>query len=468
MRIEGIRLLEKHGGKSGHYRRAEDIKALMALLPVADALQRVLAGAAPLPPRRVPLTDARRPRAGRGRRARSARSRRPMSPPWTATRCAPPMSRPCRSRSSVIGEVAAGHPFDGRGRRRRGRAHLHRRRAAARRRHHRDPGKHRARRRPRHRRAQPAAKGRNIRAPGIDFNARRRAACARDAPDRPRRDAGRRHEPCRRCRCIAGPKVAVLGTGDELVPPGSDARPGRDRLFQRLRADGAGAGAKAPRRIDLGIAPRPARRTSPPPSARRATAAPTSWSRPAAPRSATTTWCSAALARRRAGPVVLAGRAAARPADDARPARRDAGARPARQSGVVLRLRVPVPGAADPAACRAAADSSRPASRRVLGRDLPGNDERAGLSARGADDRPRWRRSPLRSPAQDSSMMAPLAARRMPRDPRAARARRGGRFGLCTSLSSRPLAALRLVHSKLKGCGTHIEQIVSVHDLFLG
>ena len=54
------------------------------------------------------------------------------------------------------------------------------------------------------------------------------------------------------------PKVAVLGTGDELVPPGSDARTGRDRLFQRLRAAGAGAreGAEVD---DLGIAPRPRR-----------------------------------------------------------------------------------------------------------------------------------------------------------------------------------------------------------------
>ena len=37
------------------------------------------------------------------------------------------------------------------------------------------------------------------------------------------------------------PKVAVLGTGDELKAPGAALGPGRDRLFQRLCADGAGA-----------------------------------------------------------------------------------------------------------------------------------------------------------------------------------------------------------------------------------
>ena len=87
------------------------------------------------------------------------------------------------------------------------------------------------------------------------------------------------------------PKVAVLATGDELVMPGSDARPRPDRLFQRLRPHGArprarGRGhrprhrARSPRRHHRGDPPRAAR------------AAPTSWSPRAAPRSATTTWCS--------------------------------------------------------------------------------------------------------------------------------------------------------------------------------
>ena len=37
------------------------------------------------------------------------------------------------------------------------------------------------------------------------------------------------------------PKVAVLGTGDELVMPGVNPRPRPDRLFQRLRIACAGA-----------------------------------------------------------------------------------------------------------------------------------------------------------------------------------------------------------------------------------
>ena len=65
MRIEGIRLLEKQGGKSGHY-RADDQRAtvrsqgvgMAALLSVADALARVLDGVEPLPPRDAPLTEA--------------------------------------------------------------------------------------------------------------------------------------------------------------------------------------------------------------------------------------------------------------------------------------------------------------------------------------------------------------------------------------------------------------------------
>ena len=113
-----------------------------------------------------------------------------------------------------------------------------------------------------------------------DTDARRRRA---SSSTRPRRAAGTSAAPgsisakatcC--CRAAAGsptatcrspprmnhpalpvhrrPKVALLATGDELVLPGSDARPRPDRLFQRLRAARAGARAKAPRSIDLGIA----------------------------------------------------------------------------------------------------------------------------------------------------------------------------------------------------------------------
>ena len=88
MHIEGIRLLHKSGGKSGEY-RAED---LMLCLPVAEALARILADAAPLPaedaePRRRARPRARRRsqsaahaaargRLGHGRLRRARRGRR--------------------------------------------------------------------------------------------------------------------------------------------------------------------------------------------------------------------------------------------------------------------------------------------------------------------------------------------------------------------------------------------------------
>src|SRR5262249_26258653 len=43
---------------------------------------------------------------------------------------------------------------------------------------------------------------------------------------------------------------------------------------------------------------------------------------------------------------------------------------------------------------------------------------------------------------------------------------RSRRFRLCHSYA-RLLAAFRAFHPKLNSCGTHIEQIVFVHDLFL-
>ena len=116
-----------------------------------------------------------------------------------------------------------------------------------------------------------------------------------------------------------------------------------------------------------------------------------------------------ALAAEGLDAVVLEGGAAARPADDARPARRDARARPARQSGLGLCLRVPVPGAADPPARRAQRSSQPRTESAVLGCDLPANDERAdylrATLARGADGT--LVATPF--PMQDSSMMAALA-----------------------------------------------------------
>ena len=73
MRIEGIRLVEKRGGKSGDIYRGSVPKACArgehgVLLPVADALARVLEGVEPLPREHVAADRSRRPRAGRGSR----------------------------------------------------------------------------------------------------------------------------------------------------------------------------------------------------------------------------------------------------------------------------------------------------------------------------------------------------------------------------------------------------------------
>ncbi len=87
---------------------------------------------------------------------------------------------------------------------------------------------------------QPEKPGRHIRRAGLDFKQgqvllpRGRRLTDRDvmlaaAMSHPAVPVHRR------------PKVAVFATGDELKPPGQRARPRRDRLFQRLCADGAGA-----------------------------------------------------------------------------------------------------------------------------------------------------------------------------------------------------------------------------------
>ena len=141
MRIEGIRLVEKRGGKSGHYRGEGVSRA--ALMSVAEALRaraRRRRRRCPPKPRRshdahgrvlaADLAAHAHPAAGRclrdGRLCGARRRRRERAGDAQGDRRG-------RGRASVRR----------RGRRRRGRAHLHRRRGAARRRHRRDPGEHR-------------------------------------------------------------------------------------------------------------------------------------------------------------------------------------------------------------------------------------------------------------------------------------------------------------------------------------
>ena len=139
-------------------------------------------------------------------------------------------------------------------------------------------------------RAEADRQGPQCARPGIDFTQGADAAAQGPPPQRPRPDAGRRHELSdvdRASPAEGGGARHRRRTGGA----GRDARARRDRLFQRLcaRRHGAREGAEV---RDLGIAPRPASRTSPRRCAAPATGAPISWSPPAAPRSASTIWCS--------------------------------------------------------------------------------------------------------------------------------------------------------------------------------
>src|SRR6185437_9028454 len=220
MRIEGIRLIEKRGANRASTKRRNKPLTLMS---VAEALQRVLADAKPLPAETVPLNDA----LGRvlAQDLVALRTQPPAAVSAMdgyAVRAADVSKAPVTLK--VIGEVAAGHPFAGEVR------------------------------------AGEAARiftggvipagadtvviqelavrdgdtvvisrttdrGRNVRAEGIDFTRdvtlvlKGRRLTGRDlmlaaAMNYPAVPVHRR------------PKVAVLGTGDELVLPGSDPKPG--------------------------------------------------------------------------------------------------------------------------------------------------------------------------------------------------------------------------------------------------
>jgi molybdopterin molybdotransferase len=262
-------------------------------MSVADALSKVLAGAEPLPTEHAPLADA----YGRVLTADVTALR--MQPPTDvsamdgyAVRAADVSSVPARL--GVIGEVAAGHPFDrsvAAGQAVRiftggvvpsGADTIVIQENATR---DGDTGhrQHRLRR------------GRHIRVAGLDFAqgavllAQGHRLTERDlalaaAMNHPALPVHRR------------PKVAVLATGDELVMPG--IAPG---IGQIVYSNGFATMALVRREgcdvIDLGIAPDRLDRT-PTPYGRPARAAPISWSPPAAPRSATTTWCNGRSPRR--------------------------------------------------------------------------------------------------------------------------------------------------------------------------
>jgi molybdopterin molybdotransferase len=223
----------------------------MALLPVAEALARVLEGADPLPVERVPLAEAE------GRvLAEDVVARRTQPPDDVsamdgyAVRAEDVGSAPARLK--LIGKVAAGRPFDGAVR----------------------PGEavriftggvlpsgsdtiviqeNTAREGDLVIVKEPATRAKNVRVAGLDFREghvglrKGRRLTGRDVSFA----AAMNHAtlPVHR-----RPKVAIAATGDELVPPGTDPKPGQivhSNIFA-IAALARRAGAEP---IDLGIWP---------------------------------------------------------------------------------------------------------------------------------------------------------------------------------------------------------------------
>jgi len=222
----------------------------VTLMPVAEALQRVLAVASALPAETVALNDAL------GRVLNDDMAALRTQPPAAvsamdgyAVRAADVGLAPVTL--TLIGEVAAGHPFEG------------------------EVGAGQAARiftggvmpagadtvviqelTAREGDAvtiqKPTAKGRNVRDQGIDF-AKDQILLrkGRRLTDRDLMLAAAMNHPT--VRVHRRPKVAVLGTGDELVPPGSTPGPGEIvysngfALIAMARSEGAEV-------IDLGIA----------------------------------------------------------------------------------------------------------------------------------------------------------------------------------------------------------------------
>ena len=222
----------------------------MALMPVAEALARVLADAAPLPAERVPLRQA----VGRvlTEDVKALRTQPPAAVSAMdgyAVRACDVANVPATLR--VTGEVAAGHPFPGAvGAREAARIFTGGMMPAGA-----DTvviQELAARDGDRVTFVKPAAKGRNVRAEGIDFAQgdtllrKGQRLSGRDvmlaaAMNHPALPVHRR------------PKVAVLGTGDELVPPGTTPKPG-EIVYSNgfaLLALAEGEGAES---TDLGIA----------------------------------------------------------------------------------------------------------------------------------------------------------------------------------------------------------------------
>jgi molybdopterin molybdotransferase len=220
------------------------------LLPVAEALARVLSDAQPLPVESVPLNEAH------GRVLAQDLTAQRTQPPAAvsamdgyAVRAADVAKAPVQLK--LIGEVAAGHPYSGDvkagetariftgGVMPQGSDTVVIQELAAR-----DGDTVTIQK--------PTAKGRNVRGQGIDFKqGETLLAKGRRLTDRDMMLAAAMNYP--KLNVHRRPKIAVLGTGDELVAPGSTPKPGEIvysngfALLALARSEGAEV-------TDLGIA----------------------------------------------------------------------------------------------------------------------------------------------------------------------------------------------------------------------
>ena len=319
----------------------------MALMPVAEALARVLAEASPLPAESAPLAEAHgRVLAADVEALRTQPPADVSAMDGYAVRAADVARVPARLK--LIGEVAAGHPFAGRigageaariftggvvppgadaiviqeNTTREGDAVVVK---------------------------ASAGKGRHVRVEGLDFA---RGAVllptGRRLSDRDLALAAAMNHPT--VPVHRRPRLAVLATGDELVMPG--AMPG---IGEIVYSNGYATMALARREgcevIDLGIVPDRLEDTVA--AVRRAREHGADVLRHLGRRlGGRLRPGPEGAGRGRARALVLEGGAASGSADDERSARRHACARPPRQSGLGLCLRGAVPGAADPPALR--------------------------------------------------------------------------------------------------------------------